>query len=92
MKTKAKERGIAEKKKATAQKDTSEVRNIVYGFKLASDLGFALVVPLVGGALLGSYLDRELNTSPRLTLSLIFTGLIVGLYSMYRSIRNMTQE
>ena len=52
------------------------------------ELGFGIAVPLVGGALLGSYLDKMLGTTPKVTLSLIFLGLIISGFYLYKIIKD----
>lgn len=54
----------------------------------AMDLGFSVSVPIAGGALLGVYLDKRFGTSPKLTLSLLFLGLYIGIYSVYKTIKD----
>lgn len=55
---------------------------------LASELGFSISLPLVGGAVLGQFLDNKFGTAPRLTLSLIVTGLMIGFANIYFIIRD----
>jgi ATP synthase protein I len=51
-------------------------------------LGLLLVLPLVGGAWLGSWLDeRASGYSMRWTLSLMFVGLAIGVSNVYLFIR-----
>jgi ATP synthase protein I len=50
---------------------------------MASELGFILSFPIVGGILLGSFLDKKFSSYPKLTLSLIFVGVIVSFCNMY---------
>ncbi|OGG04470.1 hypothetical protein A2W14_06735 [Candidatus Gottesmanbacteria bacterium RBG_16_37_8] len=64
------------------------MNGVLWSFKIVSELGLSVTVPLVGGAFLGSYLDRNLNTSPKLTLSFILIGLFLGLYSMYKIVKD----
>lgn len=52
-------------------------------------VGFALAVWVVGGALLGSYLDGRWDTRPVLTLVLLTLGLIIGCYDAYRRLREV---
>ena len=52
----------------------------------ASTLGWNLMVPIVGGVLLGRYLDDRLGEESTWTLSLLFMGVAVAfnnLYAMY---------
>lgn len=51
-------------------------------------LGLLFVLPLVGGAYLGHWLDTlATGYSTRWTMSLIFVGVIVGAVNVYLSIR-----
>lgn len=51
-------------------------------------LGLVFVLPVVAGAFLGLWLDERLpGYSIRWTCSLLFLGLIVGGYSVYRLIK-----
>ena len=51
-------------------------------------LGLVLVLPVIGGAFLGRWLDQQLpGYSMHWTLSLLFLGLVVGGYSAYLMIR-----
>lgn len=50
---------------------------------LALELGFVISTPIVGGALLGSWIDKKLSTTPRLTLSLIFFGTFLGIFNLF---------
>ena len=46
-------------------------------------LGWNLVVPIVGGALLGSFLDRRTGGGFAWTIGLLFAGVAVSLYNLY---------
>jgi predicted F0F1-ATPase subunit len=52
----------------------------------ATSLGWNLVVPIVGGVLLGHYLDEKFDKEFTWTLSLLIAGVAVAfnnLYAMY---------
>lgn len=52
-------------------------------------LGLVFVLPLVGGAFLGRWIDQQLpGYSIRWTLSLLFLGLMIGAYSVYHLIQS----
>lgn len=53
----------------------------------ATELGFLVVVPLLGGAFFGQFLDRNFGTTPKLTLSLIFFGLMISFFNIYNLIK-----
>ncbi len=55
---------------------------------LALELGFTISFPIAGGALLGQYLDSKFGTSPRLTLSLIFTGIMIAAFNIYNIVKS----
>jgi len=78
--------GVSEGKKSD-NKDKREKERYLAGIGIATDLGFAIAIPLTGGALLGSYLDDKLRTTPKLTLSLIFLGLIISFLNVYNIIK-----
>ena len=50
---------------------------------LAAEFGFTVVGGLVGGVLLGQYLDAQFATSPTFLLIGILGGFVLSLYLMY---------
>jgi ATP synthase protein I len=59
---------------------------------LLSYLGSVLVMPIVGGALLGSYLDKVSGHGLAWTVGLLSVGVIVSLYNLYRILFKDGQE
>jgi predicted F0F1-ATPase subunit len=57
-----------------------------------SSLGWSLVVPIVGGVLLGSYLDRITGRQFVWTVGLLFGGVAISLYNLYHILYKETQE
>jgi predicted F0F1-ATPase subunit len=57
-----------------------------------TSLGWSLVLPIVGGALLGSYLDRVTGHGYVWTVGLLFTGVAMSLYNLYHILYKETQE
>lgn len=52
-------------------------------------LGLVMVLPIIGGAYLGHWLDNQMEGfSTRWTLSLLFTGLIIGIFNVYFLIKD----
>lgn len=49
-------------------------------------LGWELALPIFGGALLGYYLDKTLNTNHLLTLILLLAGIFMGYYNLIKLI------
>ena len=68
-------------------KDSQKKQNQAYS--LISQLGLSITLPIVGGALLGNVIDQKFGTSPKVTLSLIFLGLFIGIVNMYTTIRDI---
>jgi ATP synthase protein I len=51
-------------------------------------LGLVLVLPVIGGVYLGRWLDGMMDGySMRWTLSLLFTGLLIGVFNVYFMIK-----
>jgi ATP synthase protein I len=47
-------------------------------------LGLVMVLPVIGGVYLGRWLDGLMEGySMRWTLSLLFTGLVIGIFNVY---------
>lgn len=66
--------------------DTEKSRNLKY-FALAGELGYAISLPIVLGAFLGRVLDSKFDSSPKFTLSLIFLGLFLGFFYIFKIIK-----
>lgn len=60
---------------------------VVNNFALGGELGFSIVIPIVGGVLLGAYLDKKFNWEPRLTLSFLFLGVIIAFMNIIYILR-----
>jgi len=60
-----------------------------------STLSWDLVVPIVGGVLLGTYIDKRTGSELRWTLSLLVLGIIIAfanLYNLYMDHKNLEIE
>jgi predicted F0F1-ATPase subunit len=56
-----------------------------------SSLGWSLVVSIVGGALLGHYLDRVTGREFAWTIGLLSGGVAISLYNLYHILYKETQ-
>jgi len=56
--------------------NNNKKENLFYAISLASQLGFMIVIPLVGFLLLGLYLDRKFNTLPIFLISFVVLSII----------------
>ena len=59
---------------------------------ILSSLGWSLVLPIVAGALLGSYLDKVTGGGYIWTVGLLFTGVALSLYNLYHILYKETIE
>jgi predicted F0F1-ATPase subunit len=51
-----------------------------------------LVLPIVGGVLLGSYLDTRLGHGVAWTLGLLVVGVTISLYNLYHILVEQVQD
>ena len=54
---------------------------------LAFELGFSLSIPIVGGVLLGRWLDTQFTTKPILTLILLLGGVIISFLNLFTIVK-----
>lgn len=91
MKTESKEESQQKKLQKTVKQEAQRIKQaekhkhslLIYS-SLAGVLGVVLVLPIVGGAYLGRWLD-SLSSGFNIswTISLIFVGVIVGAVNVY---------
>jgi ATP synthase protein I len=62
------------------------------GISLIGAVGWMVVIPAVGGALVGRYLDATFTSGIFWTLPLLLVGLILGCTSAWRYVRRELQE
>lgn len=53
------------------------------------NLGIMLVAPAIVGLFIGNLIDRRSGTLPVFTVSMLVLGILSGIWSMYKSIKNM---
>ena len=53
----------------------------------ATTIGWEIAIPIVGGPLLGFFLDRQHGTSPRWTLILLGVGVFAAIAAVIRYVR-----
>lgn len=58
----------------------------------AMGLGFFMVGSVVGGYLVGNYLDSRFGTAPRLMLTFLFLGIASGFLEFYRVAKKLQEE
>ncbi|HHT9119334.1 MAG TPA: AtpZ/AtpI family protein [Candidatus Hypogeohydataceae bacterium YC41] len=71
------------------RKNNGTPRPVLQG---AIGLGFFMVGSIVGGYLVGSYLDSRFGTTPWLMLVLVFMGIASGFLEFYRVVKRIQEE
>lgn len=61
--------------------------NSWYYFGLAGQIGFAIALPIAGGAILGSYIDRQSGSYPTYTMTLLLVGIVLSMINFVFIIR-----
>lgn len=76
-----------------AKKDDREIWSSLWREAvLATTLGWDLALPIVGGTLIGYFLDRWLGTKHIFTLGLLVLGVAISYYNLWRFIRRLDRE
>lgn len=83
---------VTSKPKKRSSNDDREKRSAWWYAGYFGDIGFTIAVPIAGGAFIGSYLDRRWATYPKMTLILLFTGVLLSLIQFIRIIRDIVQK
>lgn len=78
--------------RVTGKKKESDGRAPWYYFGLIGEIGFAIAVPIAGGAVLGVFVDRIWSTAPKATLSLLFLGIIISFMNLFKTVKTITKE
>lgn len=63
-----------------------------YYVGLIGDIGFAIAVPIAGGALAGVAIDRTWSTTPKATLSLLVVGIILSFMNVFKTVKTIIKE
>lgn len=71
------------------KEDEMEKRKSARVLSLVGEFGYSVSLPIVGGAILGNFLDGKFNSSPSITLSLIFFGIFIGVYNFYSLLKKL---
>ncbi len=66
-----------------SQPRNGSARALAY-FALFTEIGIALFVTTLGGALLGHWLDQQIGTSPLLVVAGFLVGALLGAVADYR--------
>lgn len=56
----------------------------------ATQLGLEISLPIAFGAIIGSGLDSRFGTEPKITLSLLFFGIFISFYNLFKRLRSIS--
>ena len=60
------------------KKKPGDARAAWYHLGLVGDVGFAIAIPIAGGAIIGTQVDKYFSSYPRATLALMGVGIVVA--------------
>lgn len=63
-----------------------------YYLGMVGQIGFAIAIPIAGGAFLGSYLDRAWGLYPKMTLGLLVFGIILSGVNFYKTVQEILKK
>jgi predicted F0F1-ATPase subunit len=67
-------------------------QNTWYYLGFVGEIGYSISIPIAGGALLGTYIDRHWLTYPKATLILILVGSIISILGFIRVIQEIIKR
>lgn len=83
-----KEKKLEPKIEEVVKKSKEDDGNFFSSLSLALEFGFVVSFPIAGGTLLGQYLDTKFASGPRLTLSLLFLGIMIAGINIYKIVKD----
>ncbi len=63
-----------------------------YYLGLIGEIGFAIAVPIAGGAMIGVVIDRTWSTTPKATLSLLFFGVVISFINLFKTVETIIKD
>jgi ATP synthase protein I len=78
------EREISQLEQLEREAQTRRGRNLWVQVSRVGVLGWMIALPIVGGALLGHLLDRQLGTGLTFTLALLLLGVVIAGFTLWR--------
>jgi ATP synthase protein I len=76
---------VREVEKQAARRRANRARSVWQGIAQVGTIGWMVVLPAVGGALLGRWIDARYATGISWTLSLLGVGLVAGCAAAWRA-------
>lgn len=85
-------RRIEAQARQRARSRREKVGNLWQQVARVGTLGWMIVLPIVGGALLGHLLDRRFDTGVRWALALMSVGVVAGGFALWRAIQEGSEK
>lgn len=67
-------------------------REVWYYLGSVGQIGYAIALPIAGGALVGAYIDKRLSTYPNATLSLLLVGAVISIVGFIRTVQDIIKR
>lgn len=61
-------------------------------FSYVGEIGFTIALPIASGGVLGAFLDRRFHTYPKITLLLLFLGILVSIGAFIRYVQDVVER
>ncbi len=90
--TLSKSHGYIESKRRKNRRDEKGNEDMWFYLGFVGEIGYAIALPIVGGALIGTLIDRHISVYPKATLVLLFIGSIVSVLGFIRTIQSLLQH
>ncbi len=68
---------------STQKNQRNNKGKIIYALSIGTQLGFLIVLPLIGFSMLGLFLDKKLNTFPIFLILGIIVSIMVTFFEAY---------
>jgi len=69
-----------------------EKKSNFYSFLSAASFGIILLLSVVVGLIIGIFIDKLLHTVPLFTAIFTFIGMISGIYSVFKEIKQFQEK
>jgi len=67
-------------------------KSLLFSFSLMGSIGFAVAIPLVSLALLGRYLDKAFDSSPKLFIAMIALSTVLVYFILKKIVKDATDK
>lgn len=65
---------------------------VIWAIALFSQLGLSMAIPIIAGAMLGSYLDKKYSANATFLIIFLLLGIFAGFMGSYRLIKMVNER